>query len=255
MNLCINARDAMPAGGTLTVTTENCWIDECFVRTNSVAHVGAYIVLTITDTGVGIDSETLEKIFDPFFTTKEDGTGLGLSNVIAIVKSHDGFVKVTSKVRQGSQFQIYLPAIPPDISLRKGFTDGLKQDNQELLLGNGELVLVVDEEESLRRVIQEILEAYNYRVLTASDGQSAIALCNHQEIQFVLLDLTMPNMDGTLTAVNLLKTNPQVRVILSSGLPRKEALAQAAKVNVTSFLAKPYTAQELLHLLHHLKKG
>jgi len=170
MNLVVNARDAMPDGGTLSICAENLLIDENYARMNLDASVGPYSVITISDMGTGMSPEILERIFEPFFTTKEvgKGTGLGLSTVIGIIKSHGGFVKVDSKVGQGSQFQVYLPAV----------SDSQTQlsEDLELLSGQGELILVVDDEAPIREITKITLETYNYKVLIANDGIEALAV-------------------------------------------------------------------------------
>ncbi|HEY9884465.1 MAG TPA: PAS domain S-box protein, partial [Thermosynechococcaceae cyanobacterium] len=200
MNLCVNARDAMPAGGTLSITAANFMIDESFARMHIEASVGAHIVITVADTGTGISAEALDRIFEPFFTTKElgKGTGLGLSTVLSIVKSHGGFVDVVSAAGQGTQFKVYLPAIQSK--------EVTHVQDYDLPFGNGELVLVVDDEAMIRQTTQASLEANNYTVLTANDGIEAIALyAQHKDsIHLVLVDMMMPSMDG-LTAIRTLR--------------------------------------------------
>jgi signal transduction histidine kinase len=168
MNLIINARDAMPDGGTLTISAENLFIDQNYARMNFEATVGSYIVITVADTGTGIPPKILERIFEPFFTTKElgKGRGLGLSTVIGIIKSHGGFVKVDSAVGKGSQFQVYLPAVES--------TQTQQAENLELPTGHGELILVVDDEAPIREITRTVLETHNYKVVTASDGIEAM---------------------------------------------------------------------------------
>ncbi|HAX76879.1 MAG TPA: hypothetical protein DCY88_13815 [Cyanobacteria bacterium UBA11372] len=245
MNLCVNAGDAMPDGGTLDLSAENILIDENYARMNLNAQVGSYVVITISDTGVGISGEVLERIFDPFFTTKEvgKGTGLGLSTVLGIVKSHGGFVNVTSEVGLGSQFQVYLPAVEATVT----------QETEDLNLprGQGELILVVDDEASIQEITTASLEAHNYRVLIARDGLEAIALfAQYQnEISVVLMDIMMPNMDGLTAIRTLQKINPQVKIIATSGLVSNDKLTAATGAGVQVFLQKPYTAKELLAAL------
>lgn len=248
MNLCINARDAMPNGGTLTISAENILIDEQYARIDLDAKVGPYIVISIADTGTGIRPEISERIFEPFFTTKKlgQGTGLGLSTAIGIIKSHGGFLKVYSELGRGSQFKVYLPA-----------TEGVQTQQTEdsnLPKGNGELILVVDDELAIREITKTLLEKYNYQVLTASDGIEAIAIYNqHQErIAIVLMDMMMPSMDGSTTIRALHKINPQLKIIATSGLTSNKKLVEATGVGIESFLPKPYTAKELLETLKKL---
>jgi len=246
MNLCVNARDAMPDGGTLSISAENLFIDENYARMNLEATVGPYIVITVADTGMGIPPEIVDRIFEPFFTTKEQGkgTGLGLSTVIGIIKSHGGFVDVYSEVGQGTQFKVYLPAVEE--------TQTQLVKDMELPIGNGELLLVVDDEAAICEVTKTSLETYAYRVLTASDGIEAIALyAQHKdEISLVLVDMMMPSMDGLTTIRTLQKINPKVKIIAVSGLDSSDKVSVAMSAGVKAFLSKPYTAQDLLKIIN-----
>jgi hypothetical protein len=246
MNLCVNARDAMPYGGTLTISAENIFIDENYVQMNLDAKVGSYIVLTVGDTGTGIPAEIIDRIFEPFFTTKEigKGTGLGLSTVIGIIKSHGGFVKVYSETGKGTQFKVYLPALDTP--------EKLPVEDSELPKGHGELILVVDDEVAIRDVTKTSLETYNYKALTASDGIEAVALYAEfrDEISVVLTDMMMPSMDGPTTIRTLQKINPQVKIIAVSGLASSDKLNKAASTGVKTFLSKPYTTKELLKTIN-----
>jgi len=241
MNLFVNARDAMPAGGKLTIKAENIHIDDNYARMNLEAKPGRFVLITIADTGVGISPEVINRIFEPFFTTKEQskGTGLGLSTALAIVKSHDGFINVYSEPGRGTQFKIYLP-------VAGSVSPGMADSSTSLKAGNGEMILVVDDELAIREIAKGTLEAYGYRALTASDGTEAVALyAQHKnEIKVVLTDIMMPYMDGLVTIRALQKLNPNVRIIASSGL------AENSKIEgVRGFLAKPYTAERLLNTL------
>ncbi len=246
MNLVVNARDAMPNGGTLSICAENLFIDENYARMNVDATVGSYSVITVSDTGTGMSPEVLEKIFEPFFTTKEvgKGTGLGLSTVMGIIKNHDGFVKVDSSVGQGSQFKVYLPTV-------EGTLLQLSED-LELLAGHGEWILVVDDEAPIREITKITLETHNYKVLIANDGIEAITLyAQHKhEINLVLLDMMMPEMDGLTTIRTLQKFNSQVKIIAVSGLALSDKVAAAMGSGVKTFLPKPYTTQELLKTIN-----
>lgn len=247
MNLCVNARDAMPEGGILQLCAENLQIDPHFARMNIDAKVGPYVAIAVSDTGTGISHEIIDRIFEPFFTTKElgKGTGIGLSTVMAIVKSHDGFVNVDSEVGKGTQFKVYLPATPAKE------TDCLPVGDRELPTGHGELILVVDDEDSIREVTKTLLETNAYKVLTASDGIEAIALyAQHKlEICVVLIDMMMPLMDGLTTIRTLQKINPQVKIIAVSGLASNNQAHEIIGTNVKTFLSKPYTSDELLKSL------
>lgn len=251
MNLCVNARDAMPQGGTLTISAKTIFIDENYARINLDAKVGSYIFLTVTDTGMGISSEILDRIFEPFFTTKEigKGTGLGLSTVIGIIKSHGGFVKVYSEINIGTQFQVYFPAVDtPEI---------LPTTESSLPKGHGELILVVDDEMAIREITKASLEAYNYQAITASNGIEAVAIyAEHQaRISVVLTDMMMPSMDGPTTIRTLQKINPDVKIIAVSGLASSDKLAQSAGSGVKTFLWKPYTTQELLETIERVRNN
>ena len=242
MNLCVNARDAMPHGGILSISAENLSIDEHYAGMNIEAEVGPHIKITVADTGTGIPQNLIDRIFEPFFTTKGvgQGTGLGLATVIGIVKSHHGFVKVYSEVGRGTQFRVYLPSLEAaELELAP---------DQNLPLGNGELILVVDDETPIREITKTSLESHNYRVITASDGIEAIALYaqHQQQISVVLMDLVMPSMDGLTAMRTLQKLNPQVKFIAVSGLAQSNKMDEALKLGINASLSKPYTARELL---------
>ncbi|HEY9601162.1 MAG TPA: response regulator [Allocoleopsis sp.] len=245
MNLCINARDAMPNGGILNISAKNLFIDETSARMNVDAKVGPYIVITVSDTGTGIPPEILERIFEPFFTTKElgKGTGLGLSTVLGILKSHGGFVNVYSEPGQGTAFKVYLPALE---EIQTPVVTDIK-----LPRGHGEVILLVDDEMAIRKIAQTSLETYDYKVLTASDGLEAIALYaqHKQQIRAVLIDMMMPTMDGLSTIQMLHKMNPQLKIIAISGLALSDKVNVAMGTGVQAFLSKPFTAEELLKTL------
>jgi len=251
MNLVINACDAMREGGTLQISAANIYIDRAYAQMNLDAKVGHYIMLTVSDTGTGIPSEILDRIFEPFFTTKEigAGTGLGLSTVRGIIKSHGGFIHVTSEVDRGSKFKIFLPSVEthPELSL----------DNSEILTGHGELILVVDDETAICEVTTAILTDNNYQTLVAHNGIEAIAIyAKHSEqINTVLMDIIMPEMDG-ITAIRTMKImNPQVQIIACSGLDAKHILNKHPTVEAAAILFKPYTAKELLQKLAPIVQG
>lgn len=247
LNLCVNARDAMPHGGLLKIRAENLNLDKHFATMYADAMPGPYILLEVSDTGFGIPPSIQQKIFEPFFTTKDigKGTGLGLSTVQAIVKSHNGFIDVLSEVGRGAKFRIYIPAIPASESKQAEHSD------EELPLGNGELILVVDDEVSIREITKETLETYGYRVLTASEGTEAIALYAQQfsNIHVVITDVLMPIMDGLSTIRALQKMNPEIKIIAASGLTLNKGLIDTSNLNVETFLSKPFTAEKLLKTL------
>lgn len=249
LNLCVNARDAMPDGGLLTVTAENRSLGEDFVRSNLEAEVGDYVMITVRDTGVGIPADIITKIFEPFFTTKEPGkgTGLGLSTVIAIVKSHDGFVNVLSD-DDGSVFEVYLPALRD--------YDPVEEDNDDVNLpaGNGELILVVDDETSILEITRETLETYGYTVMVAADGAEAVGMYAQykDDIRVVITDMMMPVMDGGATIRAMRKINGDVRIIASSGYMENARVSEYVESGVDAFLHKPYTAEKLLETIYEI---
>lgn len=248
INLAVNARDAMPNGGKLNIAASNLVVDETFARTHFEARVGQYVGITVSDTGIGISPEAIERIFEPFFTTKEigKGTGLGLSTAIGIIKSHGGFVTVSSQVGKGTQFMLFLPAV---LEMELSSTKEL-----ELPMGNGELILIVDDEPNIRETTQISLETYNYKTIIASDGIEAIAqYAEHQhEVALVLMDMMMPSMGGATAIRTLQKINPQVQIVAISGVASTETLAQTAGNGVQAFLSKPCTSQELLTTLRNI---
>jgi CheY-like chemotaxis protein len=253
MNVCINARDAMPAGGTLRITAKNVSVDENYARMNIDAEPGNFVLLTISDTGTGMTQDVIERIFDPFFTTKEigKGTGLGLSTTLTIVKSHGGFLNVYSEARRGTRFSIYLP------SAETGSSPATSDAEKKIPAGNDQLILVVDDEANIRQATEATLRHFGYRTMVASDGTSAFtAYAEHgEEIAAVITDLAMPFMDGEALIRALTKFDPHVRVIAMSGLMSEAQTAELRNLNVGSFLSKPFTAETLLTSLDELLNG
>lgn len=251
MNLCVNAGDAMPKGGTLTIEAANTNVDEHYVYINPEAYSGQFVRVIVKDTGTGMPPEVGRKIFEPFFTTKEigKGTGLGLSTSLAIIKSHKGFINVYSEVGKGTEFKLYLPVatqVP---------TDKIEQESSKLLNGNGELILLVDDEEAIREITKATLELYGYKVLTATDGAEGVALyaTNKEQISVVIMDMMMPNLDGQTTTNILYKIDPLVKIISTSGFMANGKAAEGEAVK--AFLAKPYTAKNLLKTLTQVLKS
>lgn len=244
LNLCVNARDAMPQGGHLELEAHNRLIDEQYASMNPQAEPGRYVQLTVADSGMGIPPNIRERIFDPFFTTKDvgQGTGLGLSTVQALVKSHGGFVTLYSEEGQGTVFHIYLPAADTDAAAPPHPLDA------DLVHGQNQLILVVDDESAVRTVVQQTLENFGYRVITAEEGATALSLYvqHAAEVALVLTDMMMPIMDGYAFIQALRKVNPDVKVISASGLPANGMAAKIAAAGVKHFLHKPYTAEAML---------
>src|SRR5688572_3016668 len=247
MNLCVNARDAMPEGGSISIKAENILVDENYARMHLEAKPGRFVLISVSDTGPGMTAEIQSRIFEPFFTTKEmtKGTGLGLSTALTIVKSHGGFINVYSEMHKGSHFALYLPALSAADSVDSA---ALRTD---LPLGKGELILVVDDEESIREITRGTLETFGYKVVTASDGTEALALYadKRNEIAVVLTDMVMPFMDGPATIRALQRMNPKVRIIAASGLSAGHRVGEGSLEGVSVFLNKPYTAEKLLKTL------
>jgi two-component system, cell cycle sensor histidine kinase and response regulator CckA len=243
INLCVNARDAMPDGGELTIKAENIILTNEYTKLHPDAHGGAYVAITVADTGIGIQSELLGRIFEPFFTTKPigKGTGLGLSTVQTIVHNHQGFVDVSSQIGQGTQFRFYLPA-----------NDQLEPVRVEsivpTLTGNGELILIVDDEPSIREILGDTIESYDYQSITAHNSQQAIELYrqHHHQIHTILLDYMMPGGNPDQTIAQFHSIDPHVRVIVMSGLSAAEIASVTHGEPATSFLAKPFSTRDLL---------
>ena len=247
LNLCVNARDAMPKGGTLTISVENVQVDAHLVSMNPGARLGPHVAFRASDTGMGMSAETLDKIFDPFFTTKEvgKGTGLGLATVIGIVKSHGGFLTVRSELGVGTTFTIFIPAVQGAGPVEK------QADATPIAGGGGRRVLLVDDELAIREAVSHTLKASGYEVFTAEDGTDALALYHQRggEIDIVLTDISMAQMDGVTLSRSLRKKNPRVRIIVTSGHFSKEHVQILESLGVTRFLEKPYTADKLLRAL------
>ncbi|MEH2189233.1 MAG: PAS domain S-box protein [Nostoc sp.] len=248
MNLVVNARDAMPNGGKLSISATKVFIDENYARMHIGATVNSYVKITVADTGVGIHSEIIDRIFDPFFTTKDvgKGTGLGLSILMGIINSHGGFVEVASQVGIGTKFQVYLPS-------KEGSTSQVV-DEIELPIGQGELILVVDDEVAIAQITKVTLETYNYKVLTAQNGIEALALyTQHKDkIRLVLIDIMMPLMGGETAISTLQIINPRVPIVAMSGLATAEALVQSTGIGIQGFLAKPFTTDQLLNFVQKI---
>jgi hypothetical protein len=246
MNLCVNARDAMPNGGRILVMAEGVSLDESFARMRSGANPGRYVRITVSDTGTGIPSDLIDKIFDPFFTTKAPGrgTGLGLSTVLGIVKGHGGFVSVESQIGKGTDFQVYLPAA--ESPLLETATEG-----EGKWTGNGETILVVDDEPAVIEITRRTLELNGYRVVTASDGAEALALyAQHRgEIAVVLMDMVMPYLDGAAASVALRRLDPDVKLVAMSGVPVGSDRFSSPQAGAREILRKPFTAEKLLSAL------
>jgi two-component system cell cycle sensor histidine kinase/response regulator CckA len=249
MNLCINARDAMPNGGQLSLHAENVQLDNTASQLHRDAAPGPYLRFTISDTGDGMSPEIQEKIFQPFFTTKElrGGTGLGLSTSLDIVKNHGGFITVKSQVGQGSQFNVHLPALTASAQPE------LEPELSSLPTGNGELILLIDDEVSICEITKAALENYGYRVLVANSGPEAVTIYagKRKEIKLAITDTGMPFMDGHATSIALKKINPALKIIMASG-NTPNGKETSSTPNISAFAPKPYTVEKLLTIVHEV---
>lgn len=250
MNLIVNANDAIFQEGIIKISAENQIIDETYAMLYPNAKPGPFIILTFSDTGMGISPAVIDKIFEPFFTTKEigKGTGLGLSTVIGIVKGHNGFITVNSKEGKGTEFKIYLPAV---------MEDGVKvmpEEEQFTLKGNGETLLLIDDEAVIREIAREVLEGNNYKVITACNGVEGITkfIQNKEKISLVITDIKMPVMDGNQTINALYLIDPDIKIIATSGIEQEERFS--IKNNNLLFITKPYMINSLLQNINTLLK-
>jgi PAS domain S-box-containing protein len=247
LNLCVNARDAMPDGGLLTMTAGNVVVDRQYSVMHPGMATGRYALIQVSDTGCGMAKDTLDRIFEPFYTTKQPGlgTGLGLSTVLGIVRSLGGDVHVYSEPGNGSVFKVYFPA-----AALGGVVAPVAVDKQGLR-GNGELILVVDDEAVIRAVTEQTLTAFGYRVVTAQDGALALGqyALHRAQISLVLTDMMMPVMDGPALVVALRRIDPDLSIIAASGLGVGHYVSRAVRAGVRHFLAKPYSADEMAVLI------
>jgi len=247
LNLYINAWQAMPGGGELYLKTENVILDENYVKSHDV-EPGRYIKISVTDTGTGMDEDTKQRIFDPFFTTKEmgRGTGLGLASAYGIIKNHGGFINVYSEQGQGTTFNIYFPVSEKGLSGEKGFAE-------EVLRGT-EMVLFVDDEDIIIDVGEQLLEKLGYSVLKAKNGRDALDIYKEKRdiIDIVVLDMIMPEMNGGDVYDRLKESNPEIKVILSSGYSVNGLAQDILDRGCNGFIQKPFNLKELSHKLREI---
>jgi len=251
LNLAINARDAMPAGGSLNILARNFLVDDSFASMTPGAKTGPYLLLQVSDTGTGIPKGIIDKIFDPFFSTKEvgKGTGLGLSSVVGIVKSHGGFVNVESEPGRGTTFKVFLPASGTGSAALHDLEEDLPPPG-----GHGETVLLVDDEPNIRGVAELILQQAGYQVILAADGTQAIARYAERrgEIKLVITDAVMPFLDGVALTRALRILDPNIKVIGTSGNSDDQRSAEMKGLGLAAFLNKPYDKHTLLMTLHQV---
>jgi two-component system cell cycle sensor histidine kinase/response regulator CckA len=250
MNLAVNAKDAMPEGGKIVIETERVKLDEQFCKTHLGARPGEYVLLSISDTGHGMDREILEHVFEPFYTTKDvgKGTGLGLAMVYGIVKNHEGYILCYSEISTGTTFKIYLPALEQSGQRQK------PDEMKDVFKGGDETILLVDDEEYIRDLGVELLTDAGYNVLTAHDGEEALELYRKEQnkIDLVILDLVIPGMGGKKCYEEILKINPKAKILIVSGYsangPGKAALEAGAK----GFVGKPFDVSHLLETIREI---
>lgn len=251
LNLCVNARDAMGNGGRLKVSARNVNVDANYAAMLSGISAGGYVLMEVADDGSGIPPEVMERIFDPFFTTKGigQGTGLGLSTTLGIVRSHGGAIQVTSEPGKGTTFHVYLPAVTTP-----ALDNGVDDTSLVVPVGHGELILVVDDESSIRSAAQAVLKSNGYEVFCAADGTEALAIfaTNAAKTAAVITDLMMPYMDGVSLIRALRKMQPSLPIAASTGIGDKAQFAELKSVGVSTLLQKPYGADTLLRVIHDL---
>ncbi|MEK7788489.1 MAG: ATP-binding protein, partial [Planctomycetota bacterium] len=246
MNLATNARDAMPECGTFTIATEVIDIDDEFIKIHGYGNPGAYALITVTDTGTGMDEATRERIFEPFFTTKEvgKGTGLGLSIVYGIIKQHDGYINCYSEIGKGTALKIYLPVFK---------TAAVKETKPAETVGipptrGTETILLAEDEESVRRLIRDVLKESGYKVIEAVDGEEAVSkfMENKDTIDLLLLDVVMPKMSGREAYEIIKKVKPEIKLLMTSGYSADFISKKRMLEEGLNFLAKPMSPANLL---------
>ena len=249
MNLGVNARDAMPDGGTLTIETMNIELYEDYCSTHLEVKPGRYALLTVSDSGHGMDKETLSHIFEPFFSTKEagKGTGLGLATVFGIVKQHKGHITCYSEPGHGTTFKIYFPAV------QKG-KDSETPTIERPIRGGTETILLVDDEDVVRELAMRILNRFGYEVITANNGKEALETYKREgeRISLVILDLIMPEMDGRQCLVEILRVNPNIKVLIATGHSENGATYSHRESGARGFVEKPYNQKILLKLVREI---
>jgi two-component system, cell cycle sensor histidine kinase and response regulator CckA len=253
LNLCINARDAMPDGGSLKIETANVTFDEQSCAQWPLAHPGKYAMLSVADTGTGMDAATLGRIFEPFFTTKElgKGTGLGLATVYGIARQHDGFVEVTSELHVGSTFRVYLPVSASLV------ISNVSPDDRSLIRGGNETILVAEDHDGLREIALEILTSLGYRVVLAADGEQALREFQSLRdlIDLALLDVMLPKISGPEIYARISRERPGLPVIFATGYSADSSLLRQVEERDLPVIQKPYSPQDLARKVREVLDG
>jgi CheY-like chemotaxis protein len=252
MNLCLNARDAMPKGGQLIIETQNADFDKEYCRLHAYVQPGSYVLLSVSDTGIGMDAATIERIYEPFFTTKEvgKGTGLGLATVFGIVRQHGGFINVYSEPGKGTTFRVYLPS-------DHGVPDPAKTESDERPPQGTETILLAEDHEGLRELAQETLEALGYRVVLATNGTEAVELfkANSDRIDLVILDVVMPGLSGPDAYLEMSGIRPKLGVVFATGYTAEAASLTSLVEKGATVLQKPYSAKTLSRAIRGVLEG
>jgi CheY-like chemotaxis protein len=253
MNLAVNARDAMPAGGRLLIETSNAELDDTYNAVHPIVREGRYVLLAVSDTGTGMNAETQAHIFEPFFTTKPQGkgTGLGLSTVYGVVKQSGGFIWVYSEVGRGTSFKIYLPRVDQPVE-----RIGTAATVSEAPRGT-ETILLAEDEQDVREVAREFLESGGYTVIEARDGAEALKRVEKYEdaIDLLVTDMVMPGMTGQELSTRLLQSRPEIRVLYMSGYSERAAVDSTRGDSSMRLLAKPFSRWALLRAVHEILKS
>jgi two-component system, cell cycle sensor histidine kinase and response regulator CckA len=253
LNLAVNARDAMPQGGRLLIETCNAELDEAYARSHEGVLPGRYVKLTVSDTGIGMDSETQARMFEPFFTTKEPGkgTGLGLATVYGVVKQTGGCIWVSSEPGRGTTFEIYLPQIE---EIEGVATASTKKSTPTSVPRGTETVLLVEDQDGIRDLVGEFLRRGGYTVLHAVDGDEALRIAGEYKdaIDLLLTDILMPNLGGRELAQRLILARPQMKVLFMSGYPEHMSLSDELNGQPAAVLQKPFLMDNLARTIRNV---
>jgi CheY-like chemotaxis protein len=253
MNLTVNARDAMPVGGTLTIQTQNVYLDKDYMSEHIATSAGPFVKMTVTDTGEGMDEKTQKRIFEPFFTTKEvgNGTGLGLSTVFGIVKQSGGDIVVYSEIGHGTTFKIYFPRVDESVQKVK-WPDDAKGD-----LKGTETILLVEDEEIVRNLVREVLTNNGYHVLEADNGKAAVSIVKTylEPIHLLLADVIMPGMSCRTMKDAIVKLRPDIKVLFMSGYTDDSIASKGMFDSGTAFIEKPFSPEALARKIREILTG